>query len=47
MLSQVIQMSENSQVDQNTAVLGTTAEYISELATFLNDSMVNISDNVR
>ena len=46
MLSQVIQMSENSSVDQNPSVLTTTEDYFNDLATFLNTTNVTIAENV-
>ena len=46
MLSQVIQQSENSIVEQNSQVLSTVASYITELAMFVNDSMVEINITV-
>ena len=45
-LSQVIQMSENSLVDQNPSVLNTTEDYFNDLATFLSNSNVIIAENV-
>ena len=46
MLSQVIEPSENSEADQNSEVLGTVADYFMGLATFVNDSNVNITATV-
>ena len=46
MLSQVIEQSENSEAEQNNQVLDTVANYFMELATFVNDSNVNISATV-
>ena len=45
-LSQVIKQSENSEAEQNSEVLGTVANYITELATFVNNSMVIIDKTV-
>lgn len=45
-LSQVIQMSESSSVDQNPTVLNTTADYITGLAVFLTTANVTITENV-
>ena len=46
MLSQVIETSENSQADQNSEVLSTVANYFTEVATFVNSSMVTINNTV-
>ena len=46
MLSQVIEQSENSIVEQNSQVLSTVANYVTELAMFVNDSMVVINETV-
>ena len=46
MLSQVIEQSENSIVEQNSQVLNTVASYITGLAIFVNDSMVEINQTV-
>lgn len=46
MLSQVIEQSENSIVEQNSQVLNTVASYITELATFVNNSMTEINETV-
>ena len=46
MLSQVIEQSENSIVEQNSQVLSTVASYVTELATFVNNSMVEINVTV-
>ena len=46
MLSQVIQMSESSSVDQNPSVLTTAEDYFNDLATFLNTTNVTIAENV-
>ena len=46
-LSQVIQMSENSLVDQNPSVLNTTEEYFNDLELFLQTTTnVTIAENV-
>ena len=46
MLSQVIEQSENNIVEQNTQVLNTVSSYITELAMFVNESMVEINQTV-
>ena len=46
MLSQIIEQSENSIVEQNSQVLNTVASYITELAMFVNSSMVEINITV-
>ena len=46
MLSQVVEQSEDSIVEQNSQVLSTVASYITELATFVNTSMVDINVTV-
>ena len=46
MLSQIIEQSENSTVDQNSGVLSTVADYSAELAMFVGDSNVIINDTV-
>ena len=46
MLSQIIEQSENSIVEQNSQVLNTVANYITELAMFVNSSMVEINITV-
>jgi hypothetical protein len=39
-------MSEDSSVDQNSAVLNTTEDYFNDLATFLNNSNITIAKEV-
>ena len=46
MLAQVIEQTGNNEGEQNGAVLGITANYLMDLATFLNDSNLTISSNV-
>ena len=46
MFSQVIELSENNIVEQTSEVLNTVANYITELATFVNSSMVVINETV-
>lgn len=46
MLAQVIEQSERSVVEQNSEVLDTVANYITELAKFVNNSMVIINNTV-
>ena len=46
MFAQIIEQSENSTVDQNSEVLGTVADYSTELAMFVGDSNVVINDTV-
>lgn len=46
MLSQVVEQSEGSIVEQNSQVLSTVANYVTELATFVNSSMVEINITV-
>ena len=46
MLSQVIEESARNENEQNSTVLGTTANYLTDLATFLNNSNETISSMV-
>ena len=46
MLSQVIEQSENSTVEQNSEVLGAVANYFMNVATFVSDSNVTINITV-
>lgn len=45
--AQIIEQTENSQVEQNSEVLNTAAQYLDELATFVNETMITINDTVR
>ena len=45
-LSQVIEQSENSTVEQNSVVLSTVANYSAELALFVDDSDVILNETV-
>lgn len=45
-LSDVIELSENSIVEQNSEALDTIANYSAELATFVEDFDVTINDTV-
>ena len=46
MLSQVIEVSENNTVEQNSEVLSTVTDYFMELAIFVNESSVSINTSV-
>ena len=46
MLAQVIEGSVRNESEQNGAVLGTTANYLTNLATFLNSTNETISSMV-
>ena len=46
MLSQIIEQSESSIVEQNSEVLNTVSNYITELAMFVNSSMIVINETV-
>lgn len=46
MLAQVIEGSARNENEQDSAVLGTTANYLTDLATFLNNSNETISSMV-
>ena len=46
MLAQIVKQTESDNGKQNSAVLGTTANYLMEVATFFNDSNVTINYNV-
>ena len=46
MLSQVVEQSQIREDEQTSEVLGTIAGYFTELATFVNNSMLNINSSV-
>ena len=46
MLSQVIEDTENAEVEQNSGVLGSVANYFGELAVFVNTSNITINVTV-
>ena len=46
MLADIVGGTENSTANQNTKVLTQVAQYFNSLATFINDSNVNITETV-
>lgn len=46
MLADIVGGTENSTANQNTKVLTQVAQYFDSLATFINDSNVNITETV-
>ena len=46
MLAQIINQTESSEVEQSSVVLDTVANYLTELANFVNNSNVTINSSV-
>lgn len=45
-LAQAVKQTEANEVEQNGAVLNTVADYLTEVATFLNNSNITIDSTV-
>ena len=45
-LAQAVKQTEANEVEQNDAVLNTVADYLMEVATFLNNSNITIDSTV-